>query len=72
MQKGKGKSKVGSATGVKTCEALDRWDEPCVEIVVGGHKGKVARHWCALHEAEERKVSEEFLRAWLVLALAEH
>jgi hypothetical protein len=48
-------------TTIKTCEAIDRWDQPCAQVVVGGHKGKVSRHWCAVHQLEELKVVDEFL-----------
>lgn len=68
--KGKGKAPATSTIAtrdrrasdgeVKICEALDRWGESCDEVVVGGHKGKVARSWCAVHETEERRVRFEF------------
>lgn len=48
-------------TTVKTCEAIDRWDQSCTQVVVGGHKGKVSRNWCSIHQAEELKVVDEFL-----------
>lgn len=55
------------SASVKTCCAIDRWDEPCTEVVVGGHKGKVARWWCARHELEEQVVRDEFASASLPL-----
>lgn len=48
---------------LKRCEAVTRSDESCSNVVVGGHKGKVSRLWCATHENEERVVRQEFQRA---------
>ncbi|KAL7338068.1 hypothetical protein BJY59DRAFT_758150 [Rhodotorula toruloides] len=45
---------------VKTCEAVDRYDEVCGEVVVGGWKGKVPRRWCQMHEDEEKFVRASF------------
>lgn len=45
---------------VKTCEAVDRYDELCDEVVVGGWKGKVPRRWCQIHEDEEKHVRSSF------------
>ncbi|SCV72973.1 BQ2448_6898 [Microbotryum intermedium] len=51
-----------SDASIKTCEAIDRWHEQCTEVVVGGHKGKVNRDWCHVHEIEQAQVKQEFLR----------
>ncbi|GAA5895610.1 hypothetical protein JCM5296_003761 [Sporobolomyces johnsonii] len=48
---------------VKTCEALDRYDERCDDVVVGGWKGKVRRLWCQVHEEEEKSVRASFWNA---------
>ncbi|KPV71941.1 uncharacterized protein RHOBADRAFT_56316 [Rhodotorula graminis WP1] len=48
---------------VKTCEAVDRYDELCDEVVVGGWKGKVPRRWCQMHEDEEKHVRASFWSA---------
>ncbi|GJN93982.1 hypothetical protein Rhopal_007045-T1 [Rhodotorula paludigena] len=48
---------------VKTCEAVDRYDELCEEVVVGGWKGKVRRRWCQMHEDEEKHVRSSFWNA---------
>ncbi|GAA5989960.1 hypothetical protein JCM10908_002397 [Rhodotorula pacifica] len=48
---------------VKTCEAVDRYDELCDEVVVGGWKGKVPRRWCQIHEDEEKHVRSSFWNA---------
>lgn len=48
---------------VKTCEAVDRYDELCEEVVVGGWKGKVPRRWCQIHEDEEKHVRSSFWSA---------
>ncbi|SGY20148.1 BQ5605_C017g08492 [Microbotryum silenes-dioicae] len=53
---------VPSDPSIKTCQAIDRWQEQCTEVVVGGHKGKVNRDWCHVHEIEQAQVKHEFIR----------
>ncbi|GAA6039400.1 hypothetical protein JCM8097_002838 [Rhodosporidiobolus ruineniae] len=48
---------------VKKCEAVDRYNDKCDEVVVGGWKGKVRRRWCAVHEEEEKRVRGSFWNA---------
>ncbi|KAK4053588.1 hypothetical protein OIO90_003827 [Microbotryomycetes sp. JL221] len=52
----------GAGDDYKRCEAIDRWERACNEIVVGGIKGKVSRQWCIVHEREELVVRQEFYR----------
>ncbi|GAA5905165.1 hypothetical protein JCM6882_000398 [Rhodosporidiobolus microsporus] len=48
---------------VKQCDAVDRYNERCEEVVVGGWKGKVRRRWCQMHEDEEKHVRGSFWNA---------
>ncbi|BGP20024.1 hypothetical protein JCM10213_000594 [Rhodosporidiobolus nylandii] len=48
---------------VKVCQAVDRYEEKCGEVVVGGWKGKVRRRWCQMHEDEEKHVRGSFWNA---------
>lgn len=52
---------------VKTCEAVDRYETRCGEVVVGGWKGKVRRRWCQMHEDEEKHVRGSFWSAFTPL-----
>ncbi|GAA6021939.1 hypothetical protein JCM10207_002607 [Rhodosporidiobolus poonsookiae] len=48
---------------VKVCEAVDRYEDRCDEVVVGGWKGKVRRRWCQMHDDEEKHVRGSFWNA---------
>lgn len=54
--------------GTKLCEAVDRAEVRCEQVVVGGEKGKVRRSWCLEHEAEQAGLRREFERASLLSA----
>lgn len=71
-KKGKGKALepvVRSELRRTTCEAIDRWEEDCSEIVLN-EKGKPTRRYCDIHEAESDTLRQEYERQSFVALVA--
>jgi len=75
--KGKGKAKArvlsagdrrsrldpdGSSGAGRACLAIDRWDDKCEALVVGGAEDQAGSVFCGVHQAEEAVIRAEYER----------